>query len=491
MEFSFLLQPLNLTILLYLSVIFVIGIRASFFVKKISDFVLADRKLSGPIVALGAGASDMSSWLLLALPGLVFAKGLNQIWLPLALVVGAYCNWKFIAVRLRIFTEILQSLTIPSYLNKRFPGSNKFLSIITSMVVIIFFTYYASASFYACAITAHQLFNLSYDNALFISASIMICYTCLGGFLAVNWIDFFQGILMFLGLLIVPIFASIYIEWDFQDLIAIPEYLNIYSELSIISFLSLLGWGLGYFGQPHILVRFMAVRNHNELPLARRICMSWMFLGLIGAVCTALVGKVYYNGVLDNPETVFVVMAKELFNPWVTGLVVAAVLSAIMSSITAQLLNASSALVEDIYHGIFRKEASQKELLWVSRLAVVIIGMIAVSFALGQKTSVFNIVKIAWSGLGASFGPVILVSLFWQKMTRNGAICGMLSGACVVLIWSYFASYHIIFELEPIVPGFIICLVCIYYVSIFSKSLISDQTSYNFKKMQEQLLENN
>ncbi len=376
--------PFNLTIFIYLVVIFAIGIRASFTVSKLSDFVLADRKLSGPITALGAGAADMSGWLLMAMPGLLFTFGINQIWLPLALSLGAYINWKFVAKRLRIYTEVAgNALTIPSYFNNRFPSNNDVLRVVTALVIIIFFTFYAAAGFVMCARVAEQMFGISYNSALIISSIIMISYTCLGGFLAVNWIDFFQGILMFLCLVILPVFVTYKLggfSITVSQLQNIPEYLNVFSEVEVIEIISLVGWGLGYFGQVHILARFMAIRAPKEIGAARKICMSWMMIAMFGAVCSGLVGRVHY-GVLDKPETVFIRLAIDLFNPWVAGLLISAVLSAIMSSITAQLLNAASALVEDIYHKNFRPKAAQLELLWMSRLMVFIIACIAVYFA--------------------------------------------------------------------------------------------------------------
>ncbi|NQY41736.1 MAG: sodium/proline symporter [Legionellales bacterium] len=455
-----------------MAIIFAIGIKASFRVTKISDFVLADRKLSGLITAFGAGASDMSGWLLMALPGYIFTFGANRIWMPLSLITGAYINWQFVAKRLRVYTEVAgNALTVPSYLSNRFFENAVQVRLVTSLVIIVFFTAYASASFVMCAKTAGKLFSISYLHALIISAIIMTSYTCLGGFLAVNWIDLFQGSLMFIALIIVPSVVIYHLdgfEATIGSLSLIPEYWSLYLEPSQL--ISDIGWGLGYFGQVHVLTRFMAIRNHQELPLAKNICMPWMILSMLGAICCGLVGRAHYYD-LPDPEMVFINLAIDLFTPWMAGVLIAAVLSAIMSSITAYILNASSTLVEDFYRKKFRKNATENELLWVARGGVLVISIISVIFALEPRKTILALVEFAWSGIGASFGPVILVSLYWKNMTSKAAVYGMAIGASCVLAWSYLHDVHYLFQIDGMFPGFILNLVTIYLISRYGNSV--------------------
>ncbi len=466
-------MELIITFGLYIFVIFSIGYFAIHRNKTLADYVLGGRSLSGPVAALGAGASDMSSWLLLALPGAFLAHGINQIWLPIGLSIGAYLNWQFVAKRLRIYTEIAgDSLTVPSFFHNRFQDKTHILKTLTALVVLIFFTFYASASFVSIGLLFHTVFGLSYAKSLMIGSRIIMFYTILGGFLAISWIDFFQGSLVFVALLTVPA-VTLYALHGLHptlDLIQAQgaNFSNAFSDISIVGIISLLAWGLGYFGQPHILVRFMAARNHKTIPQAQFICMTWMILSLFGALFTGFFAIAYFAGSpLANPETAFLYLAKDLFNPWITGVLLAAVLSANMSTTSAQLLSSSSAITEDLYHTFFRRKASQKELVLVGRSGVLCVT--AVAFYLAQdphNNSILNLVAHAWAGLGASFGPVILISLFWPRMTRNGAFAGMLVGALTVMIWPKISAIHAMYEL---LPGFIFASLAIFIVSLLDK----------------------
>ncbi len=496
--------PTITTFLIYFSAIITVGIFASRVTKNLSDFVLGGRSLSGAIAAMGVGASDMSGWLLLGLPGAIYALGIREIWLPIGLSIGAYFNWQFIAKRLRIYTEVAKdSLTIPAYFDNRFHDDSKLLRIVTATAVLVFFTFYAASGFVSGAVLFQTTFHLDYHLSLWVGAIIIIGYTSIGGFLAVNWTDFFQGSLMFVALMVVPISAFYHLD-GWQQMFDTIKQIDIhdvdaFTGVSIVSIISLLSWGLGYFGQPHILVRFMATRNPNEIPKARFICMTWMVLSLYGAVFTGFIGIAYYaNAPLANPETVFLEFTRQLFNPWIAGILLAAVLSAIMSTIAAQLLASASALSEDFYSTFVRKNASNKELVIVSRLTVLIVALLAVSLAQNPKNSVLQLVGYAWAGLGAAFGPVILLSLFWKRMTRNAAIAGVISGGIMVILWQQlrgiakgatselgdmllslyqltsgnahatlthighsFMAHKEIFELYPLVPGFILSILAI------------------------------
>ena len=458
---------------IYLCIVLVMGYLASRQTLNLSDFILGGRDLPGPIVALGAGASDMSSWLLMALPGAVFLNGLNYIWLPIGLIIGAYLNWTFVAARLRVYTEVAKNaLTLPAYFGGRFPEQNKSLRASTALVVLVFFTFYTSAGFVAGAYLAQLLFHVSYTTGLLISAAVIIAYTAIGGFFAISWLDFFQGSLMFISLLIVPTVAFHHVGVWTVSLPPLAQqfagYFDPFKAFSWIGTISLLAWGLGYFGQPHILVRFMAARSHREMPVARFICMFWMSIALFAAVVTGIVGRAYFTGSsLANPEEVFIKLAYLLFTPWLAGILISAVLCAIMNTSSAQLLSSASALIEDFYHPFFNKKASTKQLVWGARLAVLIVALTAVGLAFNPNGSILQLVAYAWSGLGASFGPVVLISLYWRNMQGNSAIIGMLGGAATVIVWEMLGhSFGGIFKLYSIIPGFIVNSLLVF---IFSK----------------------
>ncbi len=472
-----------ITFIIYFVVIAALCIIANQRNNKLSDYVLGGRSLSGPIAALGAGASDMGGWLLLALPGAVFAFGLNQIWMPIGLFIGAYFNWRFVSYRLRSYTEIANnSLTIPAYLDNRFKDNSTFLRAITAMVVLIFFTFYAAAGFVSGAVLFQTAFHLNYQTSLWIGATIVMVYTAVGGFLALSWIDFFQGSLMFFALLITPVviyhhLGSVHSIISHLDHIS-PKYLHPFADISAVGVVSLLGWGLGYFGQPHILVRFMAVKSVKELPSARRICMIWMGLSLIGAVAVGMLGHAFFLHGLNNPEKIFLSIAKSLFASLVAGILLSAVLSAVMSTVSAQLLAASSALTADFYSRFVRRNASQQELVIISRLCVVAIAVVAILIASNPSGNILQLVSYAWAGLGAAFGPVILFSLFWKRMTRNASIAGILVGTLTVIIWRMVISHMGgWFHMYEIIPGFIMATLVIVIVSLIDAPPSADMTA--------------
>lgn len=439
---------------------------------NLSDYILGGRRLSSGVAALSAGASDMSNWLMMALPGAVLAIGLNQIWLPIGLTIGAYLNWLLVGKRLRLYTEVAgNAQTIPAYFHHRFHDHSNILRLLTALVIVIFFTVYIAAGFVGGALLLTTLTQLSYLNALFIGAGIIVSYTVIGGFLAVSWVDTFQGILMLLALLLVPLIAFYRLEHPGQIIEIIqqlnPEKLNIWRELSWLSIISLLAWGLGYFGQPHILVRFMAIHSADEISVARRICIGWMILSLAGAVATGLLGIVYFaEQPLDNPETVMLELIKNLFSPFLIGVLFSAIISAIISTASSQLIAGSSSLATDVYHLILRKKASNTHLLWITRLSTLLMVAVAISIAANPENTILRIVAYAWAGLASSFGPVILISLFWPRMTRNGAVAGMLTGAITTLVWPLLKSLGGLWTVYEIVPGFLLASLAIILVSL-------------------------
>ncbi len=475
---------MNLLIFAFILYIFVIFSLVFFAYKKtnnLSDYILGGRSSSSLLTALGAGASDMSSWLLLALPAVVLLNGLNQIWMPLSLFIGQYLNWTFIAKRLRIYTEIAQnSITIPAYFENRFHDKSHILRLLTAIVILIFFTIYTASGLISGCLLLQTIFGISYEMSLLITGLVVVSYTSIGGFLAVSWIDLFQGLLMLIALLVVPYIAVVSLG-GFENSVSLVAdksflgYLNPLHNVSIIGIISLFSWGLGYFGQPHILVRFMGMQHHQLAKQSRSICMIWMAFSLLGSIFVGLLGMVvFYDTPLANAESVFIKLSTDLMPPLMTGIMLAAVLSATMSTASAQLLASSSAIIEDIYCRWISKKSSPRSLLWFGKISVLIISLIACLLASRPDSSVLSLVSYAWAGLGSSFGPVILVSLFWKRMTLKGAIFGMLTGSFIVIIWPFLKEVHNIFQIYELLPAFLSNIMVIYLASLLSKTPSSE-----------------
>ena len=457
----------------YLLGMLAIGIYFYLRTRSLSDYVLGGRQLGSTVAALSAGASDMSGWLLLGLPGAMYVGGMNNVWIGVGLVIGAYLNWQFVAKRLRIYTEVANdSITLPDYLENRFNDQSRVLRVASAVVILVFFTFYTSAGMVGGAILFEETFGLNYNVALWLGAVVIVSYTFLGGFMAVSWTDFFQGLLMFVALCAVPLFVIGKVGgWgDAVSRVASlnVEHVDIFSGMTFLGIISLMVWGLGYFGQPHILARFMSVKSSREIPKAQLVGMSWMVLSLFGAIFTGFLGIAYFaDAPLENAETVFIALTQVLFNPWIAGILLAAILAAIMSTIDSQLLVCSSAIAEDFYKQILRKDAGQKELVWISRIAVLVIALIAILLASNPDSKVLSLVAYAWGGFGAAFGPVVILSLFWKRMTRNGALVGMILGALTVIVWKQLKGG--VFDVYEILPGFILCALGIIVVSLLDK----------------------
>ena len=448
--------PILITFIGYLALMMGIGLWAYKATDSVDDYILGGRGMGPAVTALSVGASDMSGWLLLGLPGAVYLGGLGEAWIGIGLVIGAWLNWLFVAQRLRVYTEFTDNaLTLPDFFEKRFEDSKGLLKLVSAVTILVFFTFYASSGMVGGAILFEKVFGLDYTLALIIGSTIIVAYTFVGGFFAVSWTDFFQGCLMLVALLIVPV--AIFSQPETQNgLDSIdPAMLSMFNEdTTAIGLISLLAWGLGYFGQPHILSRFMAIARPKDIPLSRRIAMSWMVIALIGALATGIAGSLYFaSDPLANPETVFIHLAHAAFNPWIGGLLIAAILSAIMSTIDSQLLVCSSVITEDFYKKWLRPEASSKELMLVGRIGVLAIAVIAGIVALNPESSVLGLVSYAWAGFGAAFGPVVLLSLFWNAYSRNGAVATILVGAITVVVWKQLSGG--IFDLYEILPGFV------------------------------------
>ncbi|TGO02851.1 proline:sodium symporter PutP [Candidatus Thiomargarita nelsonii] len=459
-----------ISFIIYLIIVFILGIIAYRQTHNLADYMLGGRRLGGGVVALSAGASDMSGWLLLGLPGALYASGLNQIWIAVGLIIGAYFNWLFVASRLRVYTETANNaLTIPEFLHNRFQEYSNLLRIISALLIFLFFTFYVSSGLVSGAILFESSFGLSYTTALWMGAIVIMLYTFIGGFLAVSWTDVLQGILMLLALIVVPLVTFFEVGgWQAMSVID-PSRLDVFKDMSLLGIISLMAWGLGYFGQPHILVRFMAIKSVQEMPKARRIGMSWMIVSTLGAVLTGFIGIAYFaDNPLENSEKVFLVLSQVLFNPWVAGFLLAAILSAIMSTIDSQLLVSSSAITDDFYQAYLRPNASQRELVWVGRFSVIVVAMVALVLAHNPDNTIMDLVAYAWAGFGCSFGPVIIFSLFWSRMTGSAALVGMIVGAMTVVIWERLTVFEIIpFSLYEMVPAFLLSSLAIVVVSWF------------------------
>ena len=444
---------------------------------NLSDYILGGRSLGPVVTALSAGASDMSGWLLMGLPGAVFLQGLSASWIAIGLCLGAWLNWRFVAARLRIYTEkVGNALTLPDYFTNRFEDRSNLLRIVTALVILVFFTIYCASGVVAGARLFESMFGMDYQTALWVGAVATMAYVFIGGFLAVSWTDTIQASLMITALILAPLMV-IYADGGLGPSAAIIDTarsgaFDMFRGQTVIAVISLLAWGLGYFGQPHILVRFMAAESVQTIPNARRIGMTWMVLCLGGAVAVGFFGIAFFNGRPDlaggvnaNAETVFLEVAKLLFNPWISGVLLAAVLAAVMSTLSCQLLVCSSALTQDIYKTFLRKQASERELVWFGRAMVFVIAVIAIVIAQDPESKVLGMVSNAWAGFGAAFGPLVLLSLLWTRMTRNGALAGMVVGAVTVLVWQHYQW----FKLYEIVPGFVLSTVAIVMVSLLGK----------------------
>lgn len=465
------------TMVLYMGICLGLGLIAWRRTQNLGDFILGGRSLGSWVTALSAQATDMSGWLLMGLPGLAYASGFDGIWLLFGLAVGTWLNWRWIAAPLREATERLSnSLTIPDYLERRFRDDSRLLRSISAIFILVFFVFYTSSGFVAAGRLFESLFGLPYVEAMFWGSIVMLTYTFLGGFLAVSWSDVLQGTLMFVALVMVAVlgvalaggFTTTFERLETLDATLLDPFIADGGEaLGVIGTLSLLGWGLGYAGQPHILARFMAAKSVAHITLARRVAMTWVVIVMVAAVLVGLTGRL----VLPQPlagadaEKVFIVMSTTFLHPALAGLCLAGIMAAVMSTASAQLLVASSAFTQDFYGSLFRPRASTSELLWAGRLSVLAIALLAFVIALNPDSTVLDLVAWAWAGFGAAFGPAIILSLYDSKTTRNGALAGILVGGLTVILWKQGAHLGGWFALYELVPGFLLSTLSILVVS--------------------------
>jgi sodium/proline symporter len=477
---------LILAFIVYLIILIIIGIWSSRYNKSLEDFLIADRKLGSWPVAISAEASDMSGWLVMGLPGRAFMFGISAFWVALAAGFGTLFNWSVIAKRLRRFTQKLRALTIPDYLESRFNDESHLIRGVATSIITIFMVAYVSVQLVASGKIISETFGWDYHSALLLGFAIITFYTLMGGFFAVAWTDVFQGLLIVGIIIILPIIGVIKmggIGNVFSEVGQIDtNLLSIdfgYSGLFLLIFLfASMSWFFGYPGQPHILTRYMAIKDEKKIWNSTLIGMTWVIISLWGAVFIGIIGLAYFGG-LPDPEKVMPLLAMNLLPEWGAGIVIAAITAAIMSTADSQLLVATSSVIEDVYHKLINPKAKQKSLLKYSRISVLLLSIFALLLAL-QGGMIYFLVAFAWGGLAASFGPLIILSLWWKKTTKWGAICGMISGTLTVIFWDklgvaqWFASN---FSSDLVVPGmlpaFIISLLIIIIVSLFSKKSIN------------------
>lgn len=485
--------PVLIAFILYLCIMLGIGFYFSNKSKKLSDYFLAGRGLGSWVTAMSAQASDMSGWLLMGLPGAAYATGMGNYWIAIGLAIGTILNWAFVAKPLRRFTEVCgDSITIPQYFQNRFKSDSPVVRMVCAVVIFIFFLVYTTSAFVSGGKLFQVVFNIDPNNdmyskaAIVISALIIVTYTFFGGFNAVAWTDLIQGLLMVITIVILPI-ALIANTPDFsaEMLANTPKmvaegadtsgFMSMFSGRSAVSIISDLAWAFGYFGMPHILVRFMAIKDIKEVKKSGIIAVVWVLISLTAAVLVGVLGRAYLdsqNTVLDSAsmELIFITTVKRLFPSFLGGIFLSAVLASIMSTADSQLLVTASAVVNDFYTIVVKKETSEKKLMWISRISVMAISVIACILALNPNDSIMGIVSNAWAGFGAAFGPAILLSLYWKRLTIKGTVAGIIGGAGTVLIWEYVLPDSLaITSLYSIVPGIIVSLILTIAVSLADK----------------------
>jgi len=490
--------------------VLVIGIGIFFFIKGKSEvgekgFFLGGRKMNGLVSALSAGASDMSAWVLMGLPGAIYAAGLGQVWISIGLAIGTVLAWIFVAPRLRRYSILANdSITIPQYLTNRFKSKSKTLQVVSAVIFMVVYCVYGAASISACGDLFHFLFGLDQRIAMTISTIIIIAYLFLGGFNAVCWTDFFQGMIMLVALMLTPIVAAAVLDVPTAATSVLPaNFYNFLASgrfdwLSVATILTGLGWGLGYFGMPHIIVRYISIKSENEMKKSRIIGSTWTILILAMATVVALVGRKFLGDALveSGKQQIFIVLVRNSFAvvPFIGGLVITAILAASMSTADSQLLASSSAFASDVYKTSIRKEASDKEILWVGRIVVVVLSLLAFLIAMlgaGDTpivpafSTIMGLVSAAWGAFGAAFGPVILLSLYHRGMNYKGATAGIIVGFVVDILWmilfnmEYYGMKSVIYNtnLYEIIPGFIAGLATTFAVSYFTEKPSDEVTS--------------
>lgn len=463
--------------------IFMICVGMFFYGKNrtTTEYFLGGRKLGSWVVSMSAQASDMSGWLLMGLPGAAYLSGISAGWIAIGLAIGTYLNWLLVAKPLRQYTKAADdAITLPQFFKNRFRDQSGMISVIAAVFILVFFLFYVASGFVSCAKLFSSVFGIPYLVSLAVGAVVVISYTFAGGFFAVCWTDFFQGMLMFFCVLAVPTLVIGELGGPgafFSQVEAFnPNFLSMFVDgatntpLTFMGIISLVAWGLGYFGQPHILVRFMGIEKPSAIKKSRRIATVWVLISLTAAVLIGVAGRMYLGDSLLNvsglEETIYITLVGRIFPVFIGGVFLSAILAAIMSTADSQLLVTASAITEDLYHNKIRPKASAGELMWVSRICVMAVAVIAALIATDQNSTVLGLVSYAWAGFGSAFGPLVLCSLFWRRANKYGAYAGILVGGVVDLVWAQLSGG--IFDLYEIVPGFVFGLIAILVVSLLT-----------------------
>ncbi len=455
--------------ILYFSILVMVGF-ISYFVQKIRsdvDFLVGNRSLNYWVTAISAHASDMSSWLFMGIPAIVYAGNCIEIWIVVGLVVGMFFNWHLVAPQLRKMSEKYQCFTVSTFFEKRFDDKSGAIGLFSALIALFFFTFYLGSQLMAMGLIFESLFGINYGFGIGIGIAIVGLYTILGGFVTVAWTDFFQGIFLMGMIILVSVLAFMKID----GIGAIKEAavsqgisLSIMPSYSLATFIAIifaiLKWGLGYFGQLHILARFMGIKNVNEMHKSKYIGISWQIICLSASICVGIVGISYFHGSPVDSQLVFVEMAKSLFSPFFAGFILCAILAATISTMDSQIIVVSSVLTEDIYKKLLRRLASPKELLYASRTMVVLACLLSFVVAIQQSQTIYEMIYFSWSGLGSAFGPLLLLSFYSKKINRNGALAAIITGAVTSGCWSYTG-----FAMPSIIPGFLASTAMAYIVS--------------------------
>jgi sodium/proline symporter len=463
--------------LLYFAILLLIGLMAYRKQTSSADFIMGNRSLSFWLVALSAHASDMSAWLFMGLPAAIFTLGLSQSWIAIGLVAGMFLNWKLVAPKLRMMTEKYDCYTLSSFFEKRFEDHSGTIRLISSVMFILFLTHYLSAGMIGIGNVLESLFNINYYWGLTIALLVVVSYTFIGGFVAVAWTDLFQGVFLFLVILVVPVLAFMKIQ-NFETITRVAEanqvnlsFISDGQPFTILLLLSLaMGWGVGYFGMPHVITKFMSIKNTAELNKSMWLGMSWQVIVLTAAVSVGLIGIAFFPQGLNDSQMVFVNMVKELFHPFIAGFILCGILAASLSTMDSQILVCASIFSEDLYPKFGKQEVSSNAKLLVSRLGVIGISLIALGLSLNRSTTIMDTVGYSWAGLGSSFGPIILTALYSKLANRYGAIAGILTGGVTVMIWPHLNPILTQYTIQPMIPGFLLSMTVIQVVSYLTQS---------------------
>lgn len=477
--------PYVISFFLYFLVLLVIGLISHKRQTTSADFIVGNRSLNFWLTALTAHASDMSSWLFMAFPAALYLGGVPEAWIAFGLIFGMFCNWQFIAKRLRTQTEKYNSYTLSTFFERRFNDQSGIIRSLTAIMTLFFMTTYLSSGLIAMGLLFESLFGINYFVGLGVASLVVVIYTFAGGFITVAWTDFFQGVFLLIAILVVPFLAYQQIGGWSAIQQASNEYdlsLRLVKDFSVETLLAILfsaSWGLGYFGQPHIVTKFMGIKNANELYKSKYLGMSWQVLTLGAAALTGLIGIKFFNHSLADPQLVFVEMVKALFTPWIGGFILCGLIAANMSTMDSQLLVSASVLSEDIFKHIVHKKASPQTLLRASRFSVIIIAAISLLIAFMKSATIMEVVFYAWSGLGCAFGPLMLMALYSKRTNRYGAIAGILVGGLIAAGWGLINPFITEVNIPAMIPGFILGLLSIRVVSLATHKCDPNQETYN------------